>query len=137
MSNEGFLSSTPSGNIDPYALFEALTGKKIDWDALSEGFSRTFTKDYDDLTDFKHDSNIGKEPQPNHPPKDSELNVGAINPYALVEAVLSHKLGSYLGKSMNVARIISDILQTATGSVIWSTLILIAPKAGEVLHIDY
>ena len=73
------------------------------------GTSGTFTEIYDDLTDFKHGSTIGKEPQPDHPPKDSEVNVGAINPYALVEAVLGHKLDR---SSTNVARIISDILQT-------------------------
>ncbi|KAI3325332.1 cysteine proteinase [Xylariaceae sp. AK1471] len=103
------LSSAPSDNIDPYALFEALTGKKIDRDALSEGSSGAFTEDYDDLTDFKQDYSIGKEPQPDHPPKDSEVNVGAINPYALVEAVLGHKLDR---SSTNVARIIADTLQT-------------------------
>ncbi|KAK9423559.1 putative Calpain catalytic domain-containing protein [Seiridium unicorne] len=106
-------SSNASGSVDPYALFEALTGKKINKDALSETSSKT--EDYDDLRDFRDDNNddnrgnIGREIQPDHPPKDAEVNVGAINPYALVEAMLGHKLDR---RTMNVARIISDVLQT-------------------------
>jgi hypothetical protein len=60
-------NSSPSGSVDPYALFEALTGKKINKAALSETSSRM--EDYDDVRDFadddKHDNrpNLGREIQ--------------------------------------------------------------------------
>ncbi|KAI1881849.1 hypothetical protein JX265_000675 [Neoarthrinium moseri] len=110
MFNNAAPASTPSGNIDAYALFEALTGKKIDKGAISESSSsRTASEEYDDLRDFKNDSTLIREPQPDRPPKDSEMMIGAINPYAMVEAMLGHKLDR---RSMNVARILSDVLQT-------------------------
>ncbi|KAK9771970.1 putative Calpain catalytic domain-containing protein [Seiridium cardinale] len=109
MHSKDTSSTSQSGHIDLYAFFGALHRDKIDRDAPSEGFSRTSTEDYDDLSDFTHYTAIGKEPQPDHPPEDSEINVGAINPYALVEAVLGHRLNH---SSTNVARVVSDILQT-------------------------
>ncbi|KAI1180575.1 hypothetical protein F4777DRAFT_253199 [Nemania sp. FL0916] len=102
------LPPTTSAKIDPYALFEALTGKRIDRDAFSEA-SGTFAEDYDDMPDFKLGYTIGQEPQPDQPPKDSELNIGAVNPYALVEAMLGHRLDY---TSTKVASVISDTLQT-------------------------
>lgn len=90
------------GNIDAYALFEALTGRKIDKLSLS---SRTMTEDYEDLGDDR--PLLGQEPSPDEPPKD--VNIGAINPYALVEAMIGHRLDR---RSLSTARIISDVLQT-------------------------
>lgn len=82
-------SSSASASVDPYALFEALTGKKINKDTLSE--VSTTTEDYDDLGEFGDKNNgernnMGQEPQPDRAPKDGEVMVGCINPYALVEA---------------------------------------------------
>ncbi|KAK9424897.1 putative Calpain catalytic domain-containing protein [Seiridium unicorne] len=105
MHSKDTSSTSQPGHIDLYAFFGALHRDKIDRDAPSEGFSRAPIEDYDDLSDFTHYSAIGKEPQPDHPPEDSEINVGAINPYALVEAVLGHKLDH---SSTNVARVVSD-----------------------------
>ncbi|KAK6222722.1 hypothetical protein LQW54_000903 [Pestalotiopsis sp. IQ-011] len=110
MFNGESSSSNAAGSVDPYALFEALTGKKINRDDLSEASSKT--EDYDDLRDFDNrDNNHGHmgEIQPDRPPKDNEVMIGAINPYAMVEAMLGHKLDR---RSMNVARILSDVLQT-------------------------
>jgi hypothetical protein len=102
--------AAPASTIDAYALFEALTGKKIPRDNdSSASSSKTMSEDYDDLQDWKEDNNLGREPQPDQPPKDSEINVGAINPYALVEALIGHKLDR---RSSSSARIISDVLQT-------------------------
>lgn len=93
MFNGESSSSNAAGSVDPYALFEALTGRKINRDDLSEASSKT--EDYDDLRDFDNrDNNRGHmgEIQPDRPPKDNEVMIGAINPYAMVEAMLGHKL---------------------------------------------
>jgi len=95
----------PAGAIDPYALIEALVGRKIDRRAMS---SDGLQGDYDDLVDMKHDSVLSsKGPTPDQPPKD--LHVGCINPYALVEALIGRKIDRC---SLSSARIISDVLQT-------------------------
>ncbi|KAI1087796.1 cysteine proteinase [Rostrohypoxylon terebratum] len=63
---------------------------------------------YEDLGDESDDSPLlGREPSPDEPPKD--VNVGAINPYALVEAMIGHKLDRH---ALSTSRIISDVLQT-------------------------
>ncbi|KAI2625636.1 cysteine proteinase [Hypoxylon sp. NC1633] len=109
------LRGTNNNNIDAYALFEALTGRKIDRRSMS---SKTVTDDYEVLGDDNGDDNdndddrddrplLGQEPSPDEPPKD--VNIGAINPYALVEAMIGHRLDRH---SMSTARIISDVLQT-------------------------
>ncbi|ORY70185.1 uncharacterized protein BCR38DRAFT_503387 [Pseudomassariella vexata] len=94
-------TEVPSSNIDAYALFEALTGRKIDR-PLSSG---AMSEDYD-VVQNENDS-LGREPTPDSRPKD--VHVGAINPYALVEAMIGHRLDRH---SMSSARIISDVLQT-------------------------
>lgn len=109
MYSSGSSESGPASNIDAYALFEALTGKKIDKDTMSTTSSKTMADDFEDLGDYKTECTIGKEPQPDSPPKHQEIRVGCINPYALVEAMLGHKLDK---TSFSVARIISDVLQT-------------------------
>ncbi|KAI0170989.1 hypothetical protein BJ166DRAFT_622563 [Pestalotiopsis sp. NC0098] len=96
-------------NVDPYALFEALTGQTISRDAVSGSSNRALPEDYDHVADFERHSTIGKEPRPDRLPKNTELNIGAINPYALVEALLGHRLDY---STAGVAKIISDVLQT-------------------------
>lgn len=96
--------------IDPYALVEALTGRKIDRPSMSSAatVSDGLQGDYDDLVDVKHESVLsGKGPKPDEPPK--HVHVGCINPYALVEALIGRKIDRC---SMSSARIISDVLQT-------------------------
>lgn len=105
---------TTSGPIDPYALFEALTGKKIDRTTLamyeaSSSKTEANDEDFEDIQDFHEKPSIGKLPRPDRPPKDFELNVGATNPYALVEAVLGYRLDYSTTK---VARLISSVLGT-------------------------
>ncbi|KAI1402498.1 cysteine proteinase [Hypoxylon fuscum] len=101
------IRGAPASNIDAYALFEALTGHKIDKRSVSSS-SRTMSEDYEVLDDERDDRPaLGEEPSPDEPPKD--VNVGAINPYALVEAMIGHKLDRH---SMHTARIIEDFLQT-------------------------
>ncbi|XXH04190.1 Tethering factor for nuclear proteasome sts1 [Hypoxylon texense] len=112
MVTSGSHSDSPRGmtsnNIDAYALFEALTGRKIDRRAMPSSSSRTMSEDYEFLGNDKDGRpTMGEEPSPDEPPKD--VNVGAINPYALVEAMIGHKLDRH---SLHTARIISDFLQT-------------------------
>ncbi|KAI1763829.1 cysteine proteinase [Hypoxylon sp. FL1150] len=102
------MTSNNNNNIDAFALFEALTGRKIDRRSVPSPSSRTMSEDYEVLGDDRDDRPIlGEEPSPDEPPKD--VNVGAINPYALVEAMIGHKLDRH---SLHTARIISDFLQT-------------------------
>ncbi|KAI0520685.1 hypothetical protein F5B22DRAFT_653655 [Xylaria bambusicola] len=110
MAKEIAVLSTLSDKVDPYALFEALTGKKIGPDDFSESSSETFSEDYNFVTGHNA-SNLTtcQVLRPDPPPKDSELNIGAINPYALVEAMLGHRLDC---GSTHVAKVISDVLQT-------------------------
>ncbi|KAI1778589.1 cysteine proteinase [Hypoxylon cercidicola] len=107
MVTSGSHSESPRGmtsnNIDAYALFEALTGRKVN----RRSTSRTMSEDYEVLDNDKDDRPLGEEPNPDDPPKD--VNVGAINPYALVEAMIGHRLDRH---SLHTARIISDFLQT-------------------------
>ncbi|KAK6846072.1 hypothetical protein PG987_001260 [Apiospora arundinis] len=100
--------STSSGSrnevtVDPYALFEALTGRKVDNRASSSTLD-----EYDDLRDVHVSSGeIGKFPDPDKEP--SDVCIGAINPYALVESMIGHRLEHH---SRDCARIVSDVLQT-------------------------
>ncbi|KAI8959641.1 cysteine proteinase [Daldinia sp. FL1419] len=102
-------SESPRGgpsNIDAYALFEALTGHKIDKRSVPS--SRTMSDDYEVLGNERDDRPLlGQEPSPDEPPKD--VFVGAVNPYALVEAMIGHRLDR---RALSTTRIISDVLQT-------------------------
>lgn len=90
--------------VDPYALFEALTGRKVENRAVSS----STMDEYDDLRDVRVTSGeIGKFPDPDKEPDD--VVVGAINPYALVESMVGHRLTH---QSRDCARIVSDVLQT-------------------------
>ncbi|KAH8660456.1 hypothetical protein BX600DRAFT_383596 [Xylariales sp. PMI_506] len=99
-------NALPTGNeaplaIDPYALFEALTGRKIEKRPMS---SSTVTDDFEEIY---ADNDIGRIPSPDPQPED--VHVGVINPFALVEALIGHELD--LTSSLT-ARVISDVLQT-------------------------
>ncbi|KAI1810242.1 hypothetical protein GGS20DRAFT_568404 [Poronia punctata] len=110
MVKRAVVSPTMSDKIDPYALFEALTGKKISPGSLSESSSETFSEDFDHVKPSKsYNMTTRHEPRPDPPPRDSELNIGAINPYAVVEAILGHRLDY---SSSYVSKVISDVLQT-------------------------
>ncbi|EXL41376.1 hypothetical protein FOCG_16186 [Fusarium oxysporum f. sp. radicis-lycopersici 26381] len=93
-------------SIDRYALVEALIGQKVNRPA-SVG-SDSLQSGYDDL-DMKTETRLSREEnmRPDSPPKD--VNVGAANPYSLVEALLGRNIDKL---SINSARIISNVLQT-------------------------
>ncbi|KAM5343659.1 hypothetical protein ACJ41O_012196 [Fusarium nematophilum] len=94
-------------NIDPYTLVEALLGQKIDKPSApgSDGL-----QDYDEMRDVspipESSSKRGKM-NPDSPPKD--IHVGAVNPYALVEALVGRKIDKF---STHTANILSNVLQT-------------------------
>ncbi|KAI0456870.1 hypothetical protein F5B21DRAFT_512989 [Xylaria acuta] len=105
-------SQTPangaSGSIDPYVLFEALTGRKLERTSLP---SRPAPEGYDDLSDIRA-CRLGKqdeqdEPKPDPQPKD--VFVGCINPFSLAENMIGHKIDR---QSITAIRIIQDTLQT-------------------------
>ncbi|KAI0847394.1 cysteine proteinase [Daldinia vernicosa] len=108
MVTSGSPSESPRGapsNIDAFALFEALTGHKIDRRSIP---SRTMSEDYEVLGNDGDDRPpLGQEPSPDEPPKD--VFIGAINPYALVEAMIGHRLDR---RALSTARILADVLQT-------------------------
>ncbi|CAM1501369.1 Fc.00g105310.m01.CDS01 [Cosmosporella sp. VM-42] len=102
-------------SIDPYALVEALLGQKINREPTSEtepresNGSEPLLSGYDDL-DMKLEprhSSGGGHMRPDSPPKD--IRVGAVNPYALVEALLGRSIDKF---SANSAQILSNVLQT-------------------------
>ncbi|KAI1270686.1 hypothetical protein F5Y18DRAFT_434950 [Xylariaceae sp. FL1019] len=106
----GSQSQTPrsepsSGSIDPYVLFEALTGRKVEKTTLP---SRSFSEEYDDLSDIK-DDNERKNRVLKPDPKPKDVTVGAINPFALTENLIGHKINRH---SMAAVKIIEDTLQT-------------------------
>ncbi|KAI0861517.1 hypothetical protein F4860DRAFT_161187 [Xylaria cubensis] len=95
----------PSGSIDPYVLFEALTGRKFERTSLP---SRPAPEGYDDLSDIRtFRSRKLDEPEPDQQPED--LSVGCINPFALAENMVGHKIDR---RSITAIRIIQDTLQT-------------------------
>ncbi|KAI1737590.1 hypothetical protein F4680DRAFT_208755 [Xylaria scruposa] len=95
----------PSGSIDPYVLFEALTGRKFERTTLP---SRPAPEGYDDLSDIRTcRSRKLDEPEPDPQPED--LSVGCINPFALAENMVGHKIDR---RSITAIRIIQDTLQT-------------------------
>ncbi|KAI0836681.1 cysteine proteinase [Hypoxylon sp. FL0890] len=99
-------SGFPSTHIDVRALFEVLTGQKMPNELPLS--SRAMSEDYEDLGNSNDDRPmLGKEPSPDEPPKD--VNAGCINPYALVESMVGHRLDR---RSLHTAQIVSDFLQT-------------------------
>ncbi|KAI1336119.1 hypothetical protein F5Y15DRAFT_427394 [Xylariaceae sp. FL0016] len=106
-TSETPVNGGPPGSIDPYVLIEALTGQKLDRNKLQLPY-RTACEGYDDLSDFRQEQpSMGQGPEPDQRPQN--VHVGAINPYALVENMIGHKIDRH---SMAAARIIADTLQT-------------------------
>ncbi|KAI1419678.1 hypothetical protein F5Y12DRAFT_793000 [Xylaria sp. FL1777] len=113
MVSYGSRSQTPtngpvSGSIDPYVLFEALTGRKLERKSLP---SRPAAEGYDDLSDIracrlgKRDEREGPDPDP----QPEDISVGCINPFALAENMIGHQVDR---RSLTAIRIIQDTLQT-------------------------
>lgn len=109
MVSYGSTSQAPANPIDPYVLFEALTGRKLDRTSLP---SRPVAEGYDDLSDIracrlgKQDGNrdqLKPDPQP------EDVSVGCINPFALAENMIGHQIDR---QSMTAIRILQDTLQT-------------------------
>ncbi|KAL6365839.1 hypothetical protein LRP88_00417 [Fusarium phalaenopsidis] len=89
-------------NIDPYTLVEALLGQKL------EKPSDSLQADYEEVPEVTPmSSRRGNKMHPDSPPKD--INVGAVNPYALCEALIGRKIDKY---SPTSATILSNVLQT-------------------------
>ncbi|KAK7430711.1 hypothetical protein QQZ08_002755 [Neonectria magnoliae] len=86
-----------------YALVEALLGQKIEKPTT---VAESLGTDYDYL-DMKAESSGGGHMRPDSPPKD--IQVGAVNPYALVEALLGRNIDKM---SINSEQILSNVLQT-------------------------
>ncbi|KAI1179197.1 hypothetical protein F4777DRAFT_601487 [Nemania sp. FL0916] len=98
-------SRPPTGPIDPYVLFEALTGRKLDSTVLP---SRQAPEGYDDLSDIRP-PRVGKKDEINPDPRPDDVVVGCINPFALAENMIGHKIDR---QSITAIRIIQDTLQT-------------------------
>ncbi|KAI0472786.1 hypothetical protein GGR56DRAFT_676854 [Xylariaceae sp. FL0804] len=112
MVSNGSNAETPRGeftlgSVDPYVLIEALTGHKLDRRNLPVRSSRDVSDDIEELR-FEDSPMLGEEPKPD-PKPENDVAVGAINPYALVENMIGHKIER---RSMEALRIISDTLQT-------------------------
>ncbi|KAI0972242.1 hypothetical protein F4678DRAFT_55095 [Xylaria arbuscula] len=107
VSHDSRSQTSNIGPIDPYMLIEALSGRRYDSvlphrPAAAEG--------YDDLSDFRG-SRVGKQQQdePEPDPQPEEVAVGCINPFALAENMVGHKIDR---RSLTAIRIIQDTLQT-------------------------
>ncbi|TGJ84713.1 hypothetical protein E0Z10_g4061 [Xylaria hypoxylon] len=110
MVSHGPSSHTPangsvSGSIDPYVLFEALTGRKLDRTSLPP---QPAAEGYDDLSDIRvcrgeKQDGINPDPQP------EDVSIGCINPFALVENMVGHRIDR---QSITAIRILQDTLQT-------------------------
>ncbi|KAI0538632.1 hypothetical protein GGR58DRAFT_467457 [Xylaria digitata] len=94
-----------SGTIDPYVLFEALTGRKLERASLP---SRPAAEGYDDLSDIRV-CHPGKQERPNPDPQPEDLSIGCTNPFSLAENMIGHKIDR---QSITAIRIIQDTLQT-------------------------
>ncbi|KAJ2975623.1 hypothetical protein NUW58_g8303 [Xylaria curta] len=99
-------SNEPSpGPLDPYVLFEALTGRKLERSSLS---LRPALEGYDDLSDIQA-HRPGKQNGPEPDPQPEDVFVGCINPFALAENMIGHIIDR---QSITAIRIIQDTLQT-------------------------
>lgn len=85
------------------ALVEAILGHKMESQPGSS--AQSAIDDYEDLVDVKSFSN--EPPRPDAPPRDP--CIGAVNPYALAEALLGRKIDRH---SMAAAKILQNVLQT-------------------------
>ncbi|KAK2025528.1 cysteine proteinase [Colletotrichum zoysiae] len=87
------------------ALVEAILGHKIESQPGSS--TQSTMEDYEDLVDMNKDHDFSKEPRPDSPPRNP--CVGAVNPYALAEALIGRKIDR---QSMAAAKILQNVLQT-------------------------
>ncbi|GAP83201.1 putative thiol protease [Rosellinia necatrix] len=95
----------PPGPIDPYVLFEALTGKRFDKNSLPLRPASEGTSSSNDVQPARPRKQ--GEPEPDPQPKD--IFVGCINPFALAENMEGHRVdGHYLSS----IRMLKDVLQT-------------------------
>ncbi|KAI1826034.1 hypothetical protein F4861DRAFT_131064 [Xylaria intraflava] len=104
-SSEAPANEAPSGPVDPYALIEALTGRRLERVSLP---SRPTSQGYDDpngLRGLHPESKNGLNPDP----KPKDVSVGCINPFALTENLISRKI---IRQSIAATRIVQDTLQT-------------------------
>jgi len=92
-------------SIDPYVLLEALAGRRLEQASLP---SRSVGEEYDDLRDIKQ-FRSGKMDEPNPDPQPDDVFVGCINPFALAENMIGHKIDR---QSTAAIRILEDTLQT-------------------------
>ncbi|KAI1165648.1 hypothetical protein F5B18DRAFT_669363 [Nemania serpens] len=102
-------NGSPSGSIDPYVLFEALTGRRLERTLERTSLSsRKAPEGYDDLSDIRP-CRPGKWDEPKPDPRPQDVFVGCINPFALAENMIGHKIDR---QSITAIRIIQDTLQT-------------------------
>ncbi|CCF37322.1 hypothetical protein CH063_01678 [Colletotrichum higginsianum] len=88
------------------ALVEAILGHKIESQPGSS--SQSTMDDYEDLVEMSKDHDFSKDgPRPDSPPKNP--CVGAVNPFALAEALIGRKIDRH---SMAAAQILQNVLQT-------------------------
>ncbi|KAI0873721.1 hypothetical protein GGS24DRAFT_490535 [Hypoxylon argillaceum] len=99
------VNGPPSGSLDPYVLFEALTGRRLERNSLP---SRPASEGYDDLSDIRV-CRSKKQDEPNPDPRPDDVSVGCINPFALAENMIGHKIDR---QSITAIRIVQDTLQT-------------------------
>jgi hypothetical protein len=109
-NRDALSNDAPVNSIDAVGLLEALLGRKLDLDkrAMASDSNADFSSSNDDFVelDRSNDSET-RDPKPDEAPKN--LNIGCINPYALVEALISRRVD---GCSPAAAKIISDVLAT-------------------------
>ena len=100
-------NNTENAPIDPYLLLEAITGQKMQRCPLPSR-SRPASEGYDDLSDIRAVAQPKQEgPEPDPQPKG--VAVGCINPFALAENMIGHKIDRH---SITAIRVIQDTLQT-------------------------
>ncbi|KAI1274106.1 hypothetical protein F5Y07DRAFT_225499 [Xylaria sp. FL0933] len=103
-------NGSASGSIDPYVLFEALTGRKLERTSLPT--RPAAPEGYDDLSDIRAcglGKKNGQQEGPEPDPQPEDIAVGCINPFALAENMIGHKIDR---QSLTATRIIQDTLQT-------------------------
>ncbi|KAK5634710.1 hypothetical protein RRF57_010423 [Xylaria bambusicola] len=95
--------------LDPYDLVEALTGRKLARPSSSlPSRSRPTSEGYVDLSDIRACAQAKQEgPEPDPQPED--ISVGCINPFALAENMVGHKIDRH---SITAIHVLQDTLQT-------------------------
>ncbi|KAI1364875.1 hypothetical protein F5Y08DRAFT_328390 [Xylaria arbuscula] len=96
-----------AATLDPYLLLEAITGQKMQRPSLPSR-SRPASEGYDDLSDIRSVARTGQD-GPEADPQPKDVAIGCINPFALAENMIGHKIDRH---SITAIRIIQDTLQT-------------------------